>query len=117
MSASSNFVKNLIDAARSLGRSTDDSGLAEPYRIALQLIKDEKRLVDGLENLTAEEIADGRREELQKNCAVIYVQMETANVLAQCAKIHAIVADSDDVDLTIESISEVELAALVNAGI
>ena len=116
MTASGDFIKALITKAMSgIGEQAKPS-LPEPYRLALQLLKAQVAIEKELCSLTDEQLAPGRREELDRSFTGICEQMETAGVLKECAKIHGIVADSDDLDMSIETLSEDVMAILVRAG-
>lgn len=116
MSGASSFIKGLLTGAKAKLDAMQSAGLPADYKLALKLLKKQQGLEDEMLSLPGGEASDVRREEIQREMTLVFEEQETSNVLKQCGRIQSIIADSDDIDLTIATLTEEGLAVLISSG-
>lgn len=116
MSSPTSFIKGLIDGAKAKLDATRSTGLPADFKVALDLMKQQQALESEMLDLPDGAASADRREEIQRAMTQIFEEQERSKVLKQCGRILCLIADSDDPDMTIATLTEEGLAVLISSG-
>lgn len=111
------FLQAILKGAKARVDAGTVSALPEPFRQALALMKRQGALESEMLALeTDSDAGRARRDAIQLEMSELFAEQDRSRVVKECARIACILADSSDPALTIDSITEEELAVLVSAG-